>query len=123
MLKVIRDVVLLAKEKTEDININMIYELVYHAHDHRKGYILLVIGIAEKTVQIPDDNENKAVEPEGSRIEQIQQQSRRKTIDHPRKVSVDKAYRKGEDKQQIRRCRKERQKRYNAGLDKKGHHQ
>lgn len=95
MLKIIRNVEFFAKEKTEEINIHMIYELVYHAHDHRKGYVLFVIGIAEKAVHISDDYENKTIESEGTRIKQIKQQTCRKTVDHSGQAAVYKAYGKG----------------------------
>lgn len=102
MLKIIQYVILTADKKTTDININMINELVYDAHDHRQGYVLFVINIAEKAVHISDDDKNKAIEPEGARIEKVKQQSCRKTVDHPGQVAVYKSYGKGKNKQQIR---------------------
>ncbi len=119
MQEIINNIELSPYQKSKNIDIYVIQQLIENTHENRKSYIFFIIKMAEKAIHITDKDKNEAIETKGTRIKQIHQKTGEKPIEHAWDAPMNEAEGKCHDKEQVGRRGKKGDQGENGNLHQK----
>lgn len=117
MQSIVRKIQLQSDQEAEHIDVDVVNQQIKDAHEHRQCDVLFVVEAAEEAVDVSDQDENEAVEAEGTGVEKVHQKAGTESVDHPRQTAVQEAEGEGQDEQQVRGGGEKRDQRKHAGLN------
>ena len=96
MQSIVQKIQLQSDQEAEHIDVDVVDHEIKHAHEHRQCDVLFVVEAAEEAVEIPDQDEDEAVEAEGTGVEQVHQEAGAESVDHSRQAAVQEAEGEGQ---------------------------
>ena len=97
LLCIIKEVQTVADQKTENVNIQVIDQLIDQAHQQRQVDVILIIILGTDSIEIADIDKQQGIKAKWPAIKKIQQDTSKQAVQKPRPFSINKAKGKGQD--------------------------